>query len=65
MKKDTEQQAKVDGDYAAKLEAANAAGDAIGKLKAWCSKPPYDDLGVDVKVSFPAILETMLIVLYL
>ena len=44
-------QAKVVEEFNEKEAAANAAGDPIQKLKAWCSKPPYTDLTNDVKVS--------------
>ena len=44
-------QAKVVEEFNEKEAAANAAGDPMQKLKAWCSKPPYNDLTNDVKVS--------------
>ena len=44
-------QAKVVEEFNEKEAAANAAGDPIQKIKAWCSKPPYADLTNDVKVS--------------
>ena len=49
--KERAQQAKVDEEFAEKQAAANAAADPIGKIKAWCSKPPYLDLTNNVKVS--------------
>ena len=49
--KNRQQQAKVVEEFNEKEAAANAAGDPIQKLKAWCSKPPYLDLTNDVKVS--------------
>ena len=49
--KNKQQQDKVVAEFNEKKAAADAASDPIGKLKAWCSKPPYLDLTEDVKVS--------------
>ena len=44
-------QAKVVEEFNEKKTQADAAADVCGKVKAWCSKPPYLDAGVEVKVS--------------
>ena len=49
--KNKQQQDKVQGEFNEKKAAADGASDPIGKIKAWCSKPPYLDLTQDVKVS--------------
>ena len=48
--KERAQQAKVVEEFNEKQTQANAAGDPCAKLKAWCSKPPYLDLGNEIKV---------------
>ena len=48
--KERAQQAKVVEEFNEKQTQANAASDPCGKLKAWCSKPPYLDLGNEIKV---------------
>ena len=47
--KDRQQQAKVVEQHNEKLAAVNEASDPVGKLKAWCSKPPYLDLENEIK----------------
>ena len=52
--KNRQQQDKVNAEFNEKKAAADATADPIGKIKAYCTKPPYLDLaldGVDVKVS--------------
>ena len=49
--KNKQQQDNVQGEFNEKKAAADGASDPIGKIKAWCSKPPYLDLTQDVKVS--------------
>ena len=49
-KKEREQQAKVVEEFNEKQSAADAAGDSIQKIKAWCQKPPYLDLTDEIKV---------------
>lgn len=56
--KEAAQQGKVMEEFNEKQTNADATADPVQKLKAWCSKPPYSDLGNDVKVSSlcPSIL---------
>jgi len=49
--KNRQQQAKVVEEFNEKQTNAGAAADPVGKLKAWCQKPPYLDLTQEVKVS--------------
>ena len=49
--KERQQQAKVVEEFTDKQTKAAAAADPMGKLKAWCNKPPYLDLTNEIKVS--------------
>ena len=54
--KNRQQQAKVVEEFNEKQTNAAGAGDPVGKLKAWCSKPPYLCLSGEVKVSSTNLL---------
>jgi len=51
QEKERAQQDKVIQEFNEKQAAASSASDAVGQLKAWCSKPPYLDLTTEYKVS--------------
>ena len=57
--KNRQQQAKIVEEFNEKQANANGASDPVGKLKAWCSKPPYLDLTNDVKVSVYLLLANL------
>ena len=49
--KDAARQGKVVEEFNEKKTNADKTSDPVEKLKAWCTKPPFNDLGSDVKVS--------------
>mmetsp|Transcript_31218 Transcript_31218/g.38554 ORF Transcript_31218/g.38554 Transcript_31218/m.38554 type:complete len:125 (-) Transcript_31218:181-555(-) len=58
--KNKQQQDKVIAEFNEKKAQADSAADPIGKLKAWCSKPPYLDLYQEVKrTTYIAVIESI------